>query len=786
MESISRLSGLLEQARDLTLEAARDAGPRKTIRPLPAAQIKKLLDSRNERDTLEGLRRVVAMQYATPPQPTLTFFPAVLKTLSTPFPSTRPLVYNYLIYHAEADPDTALLSINTIQKSLSDSNPRIRAMALKTMSGIRVPVISQIVSLAIKKGASDLSPLVRKAAALACVKCVKLDPTTRPQVEEYLATLLADNQYYVAGAAVQAFMEICPERLDMIHPVYRSLCKMAVDMDEWGQLSLIKLLTNYSRRCFPQRTKRVKRAATQEQRAKEFYEDLDPQEENVDDYEEVNSIDADLDLFLKSISPLLSSRNSAVIVSVTRAYLYLSPTSYLPTAIGSLIALLRSPLDIQQIALHDILQICLHSPTLFVPYTRHFLLRTSEPPRIQTLKLELLTLIFPHTSASQRTLLLAELEHFSLISYNPSLTRASVRALGRCAQASSPATSRRCLTLLLKQIHSADQHLVGEAIEVIRHLIQRDPESHQKTLVRLAKNLDTLTSPTARASIVWLIGEYDAGLDSGKSIAADVLRILVKGYADETDEVRAQIVLLGAKVYLHHLNVENEKRSAREALNSNHSPGDEDSGARPDDDTAHSITILYIHLLTLSRYTPSFSLRSRTRFLQALLSNPTSTDLASLLLLAPKPIPKMPSSGQSRKDLGFVVGTSGLVVGEQVKGNWTIEDWVKDGEEPVGVRDAEEFQAGGRNDGRRSETVAAGSKLDDVLRQEGGPKKVVSLERWLDDSEEETESEDESEEEEGSDEDSGETESEEDDEETGSEFETDSEQEGDERRGLVA
>ncbi|KAK3116833.1 AP-3 complex subunit beta [Teratosphaeriaceae sp. CCFEE 6253] len=88
MESISRISSLLETARDLTLEAARDAGPRRSTKPLPAPQIKKLLDSRNERDVLDGLRRVIAMQYATPPQATLTFFPAVLKTLSTPYPST--------------------------------------------------------------------------------------------------------------------------------------------------------------------------------------------------------------------------------------------------------------------------------------------------------------------------------------------------------------------------------------------------------------------------------------------------------------------------------------------------------------------------------------------------------------------------------------------------------------------------------------------------------------------------------------------------------------------------
>ena len=423
------------------------------------------------------------MQYATPPQPTLTYFPAVLKTLSNQYPSTRPLVYNYLIHHAEADPDTALLAINTIQKSLSDPNPRVRAMALKTMSGIRVSVISQIVSLAIKKGVSDLSPLVRKAAALACVKCVRLDPSTRPQVEEYITALLADKQYYVAGAAVQAFMEICPERLDLIHPIYRRLVKMIVDMDEWGQLAVLRLLTVYSRKCFPQRTRRVKKAATQEDRAKDFYEDLDAKEESEADYEEMEVVDPDLELFLKSTQPLLQSRNSAVIMSVTRVYLYLSPTTYLPQTIGPLIALLRSPQDIQQVALYNIVQVCLQQPPLFVPYLRHFLLKATESPPIWRLKLELLTILFPHAGKETQDLTLAELEHFSH-AHDATLVRESVRAIGRCAQSSSPQTSRRCLSLLLKQIHSPDQNLVGEAIEVIRHLIQRSPDDHRKTVIR--------------------------------------------------------------------------------------------------------------------------------------------------------------------------------------------------------------------------------------------------------------------------------------------------------------
>ncbi|KAK0784948.1 AP-3 complex subunit beta [Friedmanniomyces endolithicus] len=805
MESISRISSLLETARDLTLEAARDAGPRKSTRPLPAPQIKKLLDSRQEREVLDGLRRIIAMQYANPPQATLTFFPAVLKTLSHPYPSTRPLVYNYLIHHAELDPDTALLSINTIQKSLSDSSPRVRAMALKTMAGIRVPVISQIVSLAIKKGVSDLSPLVRKAAALACVKCVRLDETTRSQVEEYLAVLLADKQYYVAGAAVQAFMEVCStERLDLIHPVYRRLCRMVVDMDEWGQLALLKLMTLYARRCFPRQTKRTKRAQTREQKARDFYEDLEPESQSQSfeaDYEEISIADPDLTLFLTSIAPLLQSRTSAVILAVARAYLYLGPSTHLPSAIGPLIALLRSPQDIQQVALHNMVQVCLAQPSLFVPYYRHFLLRSTEPPNTRGLKLEILTLIFPSCSPEIQSLLLAELEHFSR-SPNPALVRESVRAIGRCAQSPNLTSSRRCLALLLNQLHSSDDNLVGEAMQVIRHLIQRSPTEHKKTVIRLARNLDHLTSATARAGIVWLVGEFadsardEVGQNGG--VAADVWRILVKGYAGEGEEVRGQIVGLGAKVYLRWLN-ERKKEKEEKSVNGaggelllsprtkeNHD-GEERGFAgnavthqqQEEKETSHPIELLWQHTLLLARYTPSYHLRDRARLYRALLAIPSSTELASLLLLAPKPVPQAPSPSESRRE--YLLGSASLVVGEDMRGV-ALPEWVEEGREPdAALRDETGDGTGeyvGQGESGRAGTVSAGERLDGLLAPGGGvgpaKKGGRTLDAWLNE-EEGTESGGESE---------GSVESEE---ETSTEDETEeeSESEEDEEAGLV-
>lgn len=184
-------------------------------------------------------------------KPCLPFFSSVVKNVASPNIEVKKLVYIYLLHYAESEPDLALLSINTIQKSLSDQNPQIRAMALRVMSGIRVTVISQIVSLAIKKGCGDMSPHVRKAAALAIPKCYRLDPGTLPQLLDYLSILLGDKQYYVVGSAVMAFLEVCPEDIDLIHKHYRALVRKLVDMDEWGQLALIRLMNLYARKSFP-------------------------------------------------------------------------------------------------------------------------------------------------------------------------------------------------------------------------------------------------------------------------------------------------------------------------------------------------------------------------------------------------------------------------------------------------------------------------------------------------------------------------------------------------------
>lgn len=697
-------------------------------------------------------------------KPCLPYFSSVVKNVANPNIEVKKLVYIYLLHYAESDPDLALLSVNAIQKSLTDQNPQVRAMALRTMSGMRVPVISQIVSLAIKRGCADMSPHVRKASALAIPKCYRLDPNTLPQLLECLSILLGDKQYFVVGPAVSAFLELCPDRIDLIHKHYRELVRKLVDMDEWSQLATLQLLMNYSRRCFPRRTKRVTKVE-----GKGFYAD-EPGEE-VETGEQAVVIDPDLELLLRACKPLLQSRNSAVIISVVSCFLYLGTSEYVKDAVGPLIALLRGSSDIQQVALYNIVSTALISPPLFVPYASHFLIHSTDPPTVWRLKLELLTIIFPHCGLHQKSIIVSELEHFAQ-GTSLDLIRESVRAIGRCAQA-DPRTSTRCFKVLLKQISENPNNtlLVSEALTVIRHLIQQDPTSHRETVIRLAKNLDMTTSAEARASIIWLVGEY-AGIEPENNIAPDVLRILASGFADESEPAKQQILLLAAKVYLHYLD---------NSSNNQPSPSleqeQEQEQPSPKEKDIHPIPLLYKHIHLLTRYDTSYDLRDRARTFKALLSNPHSTQLASLLLLAPKPVPSAPSPSETRK--GLMLGSMTLVVGREVAGHAGVRGygerelpaWVEEGRQPdAGLRDVHVDVHGEKADkdkevgsgfgaGAGKGKVAAGRLLDEALRREkvvavggGGLAKAAaaagkekSLDAWLDESEEETETETESE-----------------------------------------
>lgn len=54
----------------------------------------------------------------------------------------------------------------------------------------------------------------------------------------------------VLGSAVTVFNDVCPERLELLHPYFRTLCQILPDVDEWGQIEIMQTLLRYARTQF--------------------------------------------------------------------------------------------------------------------------------------------------------------------------------------------------------------------------------------------------------------------------------------------------------------------------------------------------------------------------------------------------------------------------------------------------------------------------------------------------------------------------------------------------------
>mgnify|MGYP002153740487 FL=1 len=72
--------------------------------------------------------------------------------------------------------------------------------------------------------------------------------------------------------------------------------------------------------------------------------------------------------------------------------------------------------------------------------------------------------------------------------------------------------------------------VVAESVVVIKKLLQMQSSTHKDIIIHMSRIVDTITVPMARASIIWLIGEYS---DRVPKIAPDVLRKMAKTFIQE-------------------------------------------------------------------------------------------------------------------------------------------------------------------------------------------------------------------------------------------------------------
>ena len=159
----------------------------------------------------------------------------------------------------------------------------------------------------------------------------------------------------------------------------------------------------------------------------------------------------------------------------------------------------------------------------------------------------------------------------------------TIQAIGRCA-ARINEVSESCLHGLMGLITNPSPVVVAESIVVMKHLLlapaQQEEPTNQAIVTRLAKMLDTITSGPARASIVWVVGEYARKIPL---ICPDTLRKCAKSFADEEDATKLQILNLGAKLLL---------------------------------TNAAETKAFFVHILNVAKYDKNYDIRDRARLMR--------------------------------------------------------------------------------------------------------------------------------------------------------------------------
>ncbi|KAH8117745.1 adaptin N terminal region-domain-containing protein [Phellopilus nigrolimitatus] len=588
-ENTSRLGArisesIIEHTRDLAITRSPGSyfdAPEEKVRG-----VRKQLDANGDREKLDALKTLIAL--ISKGRNVSEFFPSVVKNVASQNLEIRKLVYIFLLRYAEAEPDLALLSINTFQRDLADPNPLIRAMALRVLSGINVPMVGNLVVLAVKKCAADPSPYVRKAAALALIKCYNMDTTHLSSLIPILATLLKDKSPLSIGAAAVAFQAICPARLDLLHAHFRRLCRMLLDADAWGQVSVLGLLARYAR-CML--TKPSATFAVEEETERE-------------------EVDPDLQLLLTSAEPLLMSRNPAVVLAVARAFFYLSPSSQLAKTVNPLLRLLPTSREVERVVLACFVVISRDAPQLLVPHYSRFFIRTTD---IREVKRDKLRVLLKLLTPENHQVLLRE---FVVYAEDPDgqIVSEAIQAIGRCARI-IPESLTQCLSAFMDFIKHGSDSAVSSSVLVLRTLVQTrlqtepgasltttSAHSPLRIIADLAGRIDEIRHPSARACVIWLVGQYaalgaedsnkpnlgDGGVSCVAWWAPDVLRRVAKTYSTEAPIVKLQLLTLAAKLQV--------------LSSSNH----------------HALALLTRYVFLLARYDASYDVRDRVRILSGL------------------------------------------------------------------------------------------------------------------------------------------------------------------------
>ncbi|KAI0306363.1 Adaptor protein complex beta subunit [Multifurca ochricompacta] len=442
-------------------------------------------------------------------------FVDVVQCLGTPLLEIKKMVYLFLINYGRAKADSIHMIIPNFLQDCNDRNPLIRALAIRTMSYIPIPVVIENLTEQLRHHLKDRDPYVRKTAAICVAKLYAADPrkAERGGFVELLRDLLVDSNATVVANAVAALSEISDRQDGVLFklnlPVANKLIAALGESSEWGQIYILDALLRY-----------------------------------------VPETHADAELIGERISVQLQHANSAVVLTTIKVLLYLMNymesrklIEHICKRMGPpLVTLLSSGPEVQYVALRNILLIIQRRPTVLKNDVKVFFCKYNDPIYVKLAKLEIMYRLANEENVKE---VLAELEEYAS-EVDIDFVRKAVRSIGRITIKVEGAADA-CIRSLLGLIETKVTYVVQEAIIVIKDIFRRYPGKYEGIIPKLCENLDALDEPESKASMIWIIGQFANRIDNADELMDD----LTYNFLDEPTEVQFALVTAAVKLFVY-------------------------------------------------------------------------------------------------------------------------------------------------------------------------------------------------------------------------------------------
>ncbi|WRT63541.1 uncharacterized protein IL334_000446 [Kwoniella shivajii] len=497
-------------------------------------ELRQQLNSEYRDKRADAIKRVIANH--TIGKDCSGLFPDVVKNMQTDDLEQKKLVYLYLMNYAKTQPELVILAVNTFVKDTADPNPLVRALAIRTMSVLRAEKILDYLASPLSRCLKDENPYVRKTAALCVAKVFDLKPELCVEYGfvETLRDLIGDGNPMVVANAVAALADIyeASQSLPATPPASPgrsspppssrpssdlfiidgpTLTKLLVALNEcseWGRIAILNTLARYK--------------AVDEKESEHICERVMPQ------FQHVNAA-----VVLGAVKVIMIHMRS-----VTREDLLKSLTRKMAPP---LVTLISSPPEVQWVALRNINLLLQKRPDILANEMRVFFCKYNDPPYVKVEKLDIMVRL-----ASEKNVdtLLGELKEYAS-EVDVDFVRKAVRAVGQVAIKIDEA-AERCVGVLMELIETRVSYVVQEAVIVIKDIFRKYPHSYEGIIPTLCANLEELDEPEAKASLIWIIGEYAEKIEN----ADELLGTFLETFKEESYPVQLQTLTAIVKLFL--------------------------------------------------------------------------------------------------------------------------------------------------------------------------------------------------------------------------------------------